>query len=159
MQSQETIFAPAPAKEHAMFQKILVAYNELPESRSALHACVRLAPGPDAEIHLLGVINVGTYLMAGEHVCEALLAAEKYKIDNELASSHAILANAGLKVIDHLQAGEPVNVITDLVEKLGIELVIVGHSRQKPLAMRWWRGSADAVLVEKIRCNILVAAD
>jgi nucleotide-binding universal stress UspA family protein len=142
-----------------MFQKILVAYNEMPESRAALEACIRLAPSPSAEIHLLGVINVGTYLMAGEHVCEAVLAAEKYKIDTELAASHALLANAGLHVIDHLQAGEPVNVISDLVDQLGIELVIVGHSRQKPLAMRWWRGSADAMLVEKIRCNVLVAAD
>lgn len=142
-----------------MFQKILVAYNEMPESRAALQACIRLAPGPSAEIHLLGIINVGTYLMAGEHVCEAVLAAEKYKIDNEMASSHALLADAGLHVIDHLQAGEPVNVIGELVEKLGIELVIVGHSRQKPLALRWWRGSADAALVEKIRCNVLVAAD
>ncbi len=142
-----------------MFQKILVAYNEMPESRSALQACIQLAPGPSAEIHLLGVINVGTYLMAGEHVCEAVLAAEKYKIDNELASSHALLTDAGLHVTDHLQAGEPVNVISELVEKLGIELVIVGHSRKKPLAMRWWRGSADATLVEKIRCNVLVAAD
>ena len=142
-----------------MFQKILVAYNELPESRAALKACIQLAPGSSAEIHLLGVINVGTYLMAGEHVCEALLAAEKYKIDQELASSHAMLTDAGLKVTDHLQAGEPVAVISDLVDKLGIELVIVGHSRKKTLAERWWRGSADATLVEKMRCNILVAAD
>jgi nucleotide-binding universal stress UspA family protein len=145
-------------KERAMFQKILVAYNELPESRSALKACIRLDPGPSAEIHLLGIINVGTYLMAGEHVCEAVLAAEKHKIDAELAASHAMLADAGLHVIDHLQAGEPVNVIGDLVERLGIELVVVGHSRQKPLALRWWRGTADGVLVEKIRCNVLVAA-
>ena len=142
-----------------MFQKILVAYNEMPESRSALQACIQLAPGPTAEIHLLGVINVGTYLMAGEHVCEAVLAAEKYKIDHELASMHAQLTDAGLQVIDHLQAGEPGTVIGELVDKLGIELVIVGHSRLKPLALRWWRGSADATLVEKIRCNVLVAAD
>lgn len=142
-----------------MYQKILVAYNDSPESRAALHACLRLAPGPSAEIHLVGVINMGTYLMAGEHVCEAVLAAEKYKIDNELEKSHALLADAGLNVIDHLQAGEPVDVIREMVEKLGIELVIVGHSRNKPLAMRWWRGSADAMLVEKIRCSVLVAAD
>jgi hypothetical protein len=25
--------------------------------------------------------------------------------------------------------------------------------------MRWWRGSMDAVLVEKVRCSVLVAAD
>ncbi|HEX7642425.1 MAG TPA: universal stress protein [Burkholderiaceae bacterium] len=142
-----------------MFQKILVAYNESRESRAALQACIRLAPGPEAEVHLVGIMNVGTYLMAGEHVCEAMLAAEKGKIDSEINANHAILAAAGLHVIDHVCAGEPVAVIADLVEKLGIELVIVGHSRSKPLAQRWWRGSKDTLLVEKIRCNVLLAAD
>ncbi|HEX8956241.1 MAG TPA: universal stress protein, partial [Burkholderiaceae bacterium] len=66
---------------------------------------------------------------------------------------------AGLNVVDHVCAGEPVAVITDLVTKLGIELVIVGHARSKPLALRWWRGANDSILVEKIRCNVLLAAD
>jgi nucleotide-binding universal stress UspA family protein len=141
-----------------VYRKILVAYNDSPESRAALQACLHLGPGPSADIHLVGVINIGTYLMAGEHVCETVLAAEKYKIDQDMAACHAVLAEAGLQVIDHLQAGEPVDVIGDLVDKLGIELVIVGHARNKPLALRWWRGSADANLVEKIHCNVLVAA-
>jgi nucleotide-binding universal stress UspA family protein len=142
-----------------MFQKILVAYNESPESRAALQACLRLAPGPETEVHLVGIMNVGTYLMAGEHVCEAVLAAEKHKIDSQMAGTHAVLADAGLNVIDHVCAGEPVAVIMDLVDKLGIELVIVGHARNKPLSLRWWRGSTDSLLMEKIRCNVLVAAD
>ena len=142
-----------------MFHKILVAYNESQESRAALQACIRLAPGPDAQVHLVGIMNIGTYLMAGEHVCEAMLAAEKGKIDSEINAHHAILEHAGLNVTDHVCAGEPVAVITDLVDKLGIELVIVGHARSKPLALRWWRGSNDSLLVEKIRCNVLLAAD
>ncbi len=142
-----------------MFQKILVAYNESRESRAALQACIRLAPGPQIEVHLVGIMNIGTYLMAGEHVCEAMLAAEKGKIDSEVNTNHAILAAAGLNVIDHVCAGEPVAVIADLVDKLDIELVIVGHARSKPLAMRWWRGSEDKMLAEKIRCHILIAAD
>jgi nucleotide-binding universal stress UspA family protein len=142
-----------------MFHKILVAYNESQESRAALQACIRLAPGMEAEVHLVGIMNIGTYLMAGEHVCEAMLAAEKGKIDSEVNANHAILAAAGMKVIDHVCAGEPVAVITDLVDKLGIELVIVGHARSKPLAQRWWRGSNDSLLMEKIRCNVLLAAD
>jgi len=142
-----------------MFQKILVAYNESRESRAALQACIRLGAGAQAEVHLVGIMNVGTYLMAGEHVCEAMLAAEKGKIDSEVNANHAILAAAGLSVTDHVCAGEPVAVIADLVEKLGIELVIVGHARTKPLAMRWWRGSADSLLAEKIGCHVLLAAD
>jgi len=148
-----------------MYQKILVAYNGTTESRSALRECIRLAPGSSAEIHLLIVVNVPSYLLVGEYAAAAVLTAEeeliaeKQKMEVELSKSHALLTDAGLNVVNHLEVGEPAIVIGELVDKLGIELVIVGHSRHKPLALRWWRGSMDALLVEKIRCSLLVAAD
>jgi nucleotide-binding universal stress UspA family protein len=148
-----------------MYRKILVAYNGASESRFALNECIRLAPERSAEIHLLVVISPPPYLLVGEFAAAAVLsveeglAAEKQKMEDELGAAHQLLARAGLNVINHLEVGEPVNVISDLVDKLGIELVIVGHSRHKPLAMRWWRGSMDALLVEKVRCSLLVAAD
>jgi nucleotide-binding universal stress UspA family protein len=148
-----------------MYRKILVAYNGASESRFALNECIRLAPGPAAEIHLLVVISPPPYLLVGEFAAAAVLSveeglvAEKQKMEDELNTAHRLLADAGLNVVNHLEVGEPINVISDLVEQLGIELVIVGHSRHKPLAMRWWRGSVDALLVEKIRCSLLVAAD
>jgi nucleotide-binding universal stress UspA family protein len=148
-----------------MYRKILVAYNGTVESRSALEECIRLAPGSPAEIHLLVVVNPPPSLLVGEYAAAAIinveeeLIAEKNKMERELAHGKSLLTSAGLNVVTHLEVGEPVNVIKELVDTLGIELVIVGHSRHKPWAMRWWRGSIDAVLVEKIRCSLLVAAD
>ena len=142
-----------------MYRKILVAYNGTPESRCALHACIRLAPGPEVEVHLLGVINLATYLMAGEFVAESAITAEKALLEQELAKGHKMLSDAGLKVTTHFESGEPINVIGDLVSQLGIELVIIAHSRKKPMALRWWRGSTDSLLVEKVPCSILVAGD
>ena len=142
-----------------MYQKILVAYNGTPESRSALHECIRIAPGASAEIHLLAVVHISAYMMGEEYVPEAEIGTEEQKMAQELAQGHAIMAAAGLNVIDHLETGEPVHVIGKLADELGIELVIVGHSRQKTWAMRWWRGSVDTLLVEKVKCSILVAAD
>lgn len=148
-----------------MYRKILVAYNGEAESRAALLECIRLGPGSSAQIHLLVVVNPPPYLLVGEYAAAAVmnveeeLVAEKQRMEHELSTGHALLTDAGLQVISHLEVGEPVNVITELVEKLNIELVIVGHSRHKPLALRWWRGSMDALLVEKIRCSLLVAAD
>jgi nucleotide-binding universal stress UspA family protein len=142
-----------------MYRKILVAYNGSPESQSALHACIHLNPGESAQVHLLVVMPPPTYLVMGEYVSEAVLNADRDELEQELGRGHALLERAGLKVTDHFEIGEPVDVIKALVDKLGIELVIVGHSRHKPLALRWWRGSVDALLVEKVRCNVLVAAD
>jgi nucleotide-binding universal stress UspA family protein len=147
-----------------MYKKILVAYNGTPESRFALQECIRLAPGPSAEIHLLVVVSPPPYLLVGEFAAAAVLSveeglmAEKQKMELEIAHGQSLLAAAGLNVISHLEVGEPVNVIEELARTLGIELVILGHSAHKPWAMRWWRGSIDSLLVEKVRCSILVAA-
>lgn len=148
-----------------MYRKILVAYNGTPESRSALQECVRLAPSPSAEIHLLVVVNppqavvLGEYAMVSMVGIEEEIQAEKEKMQQQLAESHAFLQNAGLAVQTHLEVGEPVPTIAKLVDSLGIELVIVGHSRLQSLAMRWWRGSTDTLLVEKVRCALLIASD
>jgi nucleotide-binding universal stress UspA family protein len=148
-----------------MYKKILVAYNGTPESRLALQECIRLAPGPSSQIHLLAVVIPPPYLLVGEYAAAAVLSmeegldTEKEKMRQELAEGRALFQKAGLSVATHIEIGEPANVIQELVESLGIDLVIVGHSRHKPLALRWWRGSMDALLIEKIRCSILVAAD
>ena len=146
-----------------MYRTILVAYNGTSESRSALYECVRLAPGPSAEIHLLVVVIPPSPALAGEVPFvidrEEDLIAAKRQMENELLVGHRILSDAGLQVVNHLEVGDPIDVIGKLANELGIELVIVGHSRHQSWAMRWWRGATDALLVEKVRCSILVAAD
>jgi len=146
-----------------MYRKILVAYNGSPESRHALQECIRLAPGASAEIHLLVVVTPTPIVLAGEFVAAVPTIdeeiAEKEAMGQVLEAGRRLLADAGLTVAAHLEVGEPVNVIANLVNRYGIELVIVGHSRQKSFALRWWRGSIDAVLVDKIRCSVLVAAE
>lgn len=146
-----------------MYRKILVAYNGSPESRIALKECIRLAPGPDAQVHLLGVVMPMPLVLAGEFAAAlptaADEAAERKAMEEVLESGREMLADAGIRVISHLDVGEPADIITDMVNRYGIELVIVGHSRQKPFALRWWRGSMDALLVERVRCSVLVAAD
>ena len=145
-----------------MYRKILVAYNGTPESRIALQERIRLEPGPSAEVHLLAVMTPLPLVIAAEFAAAVPTIeeeeAERGTMEQILAAGRAQLAAAGLTVIPHLRTGEPGNVISELTEKLGIELVIVGHSRHKSFAMRWWRGSMDAVLVEKVRCSVLIAA-
>lgn len=147
-----------------MYRKILVAYNGTPESRLALQECIRLAPAPSTEIHLLAVLVPQPVLLIGEFAAAALPSedeerAERQAMEQVLESGRSLLSSAGLSVTTRLEIGEPVDVIANMVNKLGIDLVIVGHSRHKPFAMRWWRGSMDALLVEKVRCSVLVAAD
>jgi nucleotide-binding universal stress UspA family protein len=151
-------------RETFMYQKILVAYNGSPESRLALEECLRLAPSPSAQIHLLVVVSPPPYLLVGEFAAAAVLSveeglvAEREKMEKELEAGASFLAAGGLNVTRHLEVGEPVTVIEELAHQLQVELVVLGHSRQKPMALRWWRGSTDTLLVEKLRCSLLVAS-
>ncbi|WP_019142614.1 universal stress protein [Noviherbaspirillum massiliense] len=147
-----------------MYRKILVAYNGTPESRLALQECIRLEPGPATEIHLLAVITPQPVLLIGEFAAAAIPSeeeerAERQAMEDVLESGRSYLADAGLRVQTRLETGEPADIIANMVNRLGIDLVIVGHSRHKPFALRWWRGSMDALLVEKVRCSVLVAGD
>ena len=147
-----------------MYQTILVAYNGTPESRVALQECRRMALPKAATIHLLAVVSPPPYLLVGEFAAAAVLSVEegltveKEKMEKELEAGAAMLAASGLNVVSHLEVGEPVSVIEELAHDLQVDLVIVGHSRQKPAALRWWRGSTDTLLVEKLRCSLLVAS-
>jgi len=143
-----------------MYRKILVAYNGAPESRLALDEAVRIAPNASVEVHLAAVVHYpSAYLLAGEYVPEVALADEREHMEADLKAAHGLLAAKGINVIDHLVVGEPVDVLTKLVAELGIDLLILGHPRSKSYALRWWRGSVDAILIERVRCSILVAAD
>ena len=143
-----------------MYRKILVAYNGAPESRLALDEAVRIAPDASVEVHLAAVVHYpSAYVLAGEYVPEVALADEREHMEADLRTAHGLLAAKGINVIDHLVVGEPVDVLTKLVAELGIDLLILGHPRSKSFALRWWRGSVDAILIERVRCSILVAAD
>jgi nucleotide-binding universal stress UspA family protein len=143
-----------------MYRKILVAYDGSPESRLALSECIRLTPGPTTEVHLAGVVHdPSLYVLVGEYVPEIALDDDQARVDADLKEAAAQLEGCGLAVTRHVLVGEPVIVIARLVEALGIDLLILGHPRSKKFAMRWWRGSTDALLLERVRCSILVAAD
>ena len=143
----------------AVYRKILVAYNGAPESRAALEEAARLAAGESVEVHVAAVMNTAAYLVAGEYVPEMTLAAGRDELEGDVKEAEASLKARGLQVRSHLVIGEPVDVISRLVETLGVDLLILGHSRAKSFAMRWWRGSVDTMLIERVRCSILIAAD
>jgi nucleotide-binding universal stress UspA family protein len=143
-----------------MYQKILVAFDGSPESRLAVDECSHLMQVSGRQIHLVCVLHdPSPYLLAGEFVPEPALAIDRSRMEADLNGAAAMLTERGFAVTTHLQDGEPVDVISRLVETLRIDLVIVGHRRTKKFALRWWRGSVDSLLIERVRCSILIAGE
>ena len=143
-----------------MYRKILVAFDGSPESRLAVDECAHLITVSGREIHLACVVHdPSPYLLAGEFVPEPALAVDRSRMEADLKEAAARLIERGFSVTTHLEDGEPVEVISKLGQNLGIDLLIVGHRRSKKFAFRWWRGSVDSMLVERVRCSILIAGD
>ena len=143
-----------------MYRKIVVAFDGSPESRLAVDECSHLTPLADRQIHLVCVLHdPSPYLLAGEFVPEPALAIDRSRMQADLDEAAARLTGRGFSVTTHLQDGEPVDVITRMVDALDVDLVIVGHRRSKKFALRWWRGSVDSMLIERVHCSILVAGD
>jgi nucleotide-binding universal stress UspA family protein len=143
-----------------MYRRILVAFDGSPESRLAVDECAYLINVSGREIHLACVVHdPSPYLLAGEFVPEPALAIDRSRMDADLKEAAARLTERGFAVTTHLQDGEPVDVISRLVATLGVDLLIVGHRRTKTFALRWWRGSVDSMLMERVHCSILIAGD
>ena len=143
-----------------MYRRILVAYDGSPESKMAVDECVHLTLQPERHIHLACVLHdPSPYLLAGEFVPAPTLEIDRTRSETDLKEAAARLTERGFSVTTHLLDGEPVDVITRLIETLGIDLLILGHKRSKKFALRWWRGSVDTLLIERVRCSILLAGE
>ena len=143
-----------------MYQRILVAFDGSPESRLAVDECSHLTQISGREIHLVCVLHdPSPYLLAGEFVPEPALAVDRTRMDADLKEAADKLTERGFSVTTHLEDGEPVDVIVQMVNSLKIDLLILGHRRSKKFALRWWRGSIDSLLIERVRCSILIAGE
>ncbi|RJF92040.1 universal stress protein [Noviherbaspirillum saxi] len=148
-----------------MYRSILVAYNGTPESRSALHECIRLTPPSSTQVHLLAVIHPHDPLVDGEYGARAaystqeMMQEEQAKMERELAEGCRMLQEAGLNTDIFLETGEPADIISNMAAKLGADLVIVGHPRHRSWVQRWWRGSTDALLLGKVHCTLMIAPE
>jgi len=149
-----------------MYKRILVAYNGTLESRNALHECIHLTRNIQSEVHLLMIVKppISTVNMVADFAYpitdyEDPSFDEKQKESQlKLDDGYQQLETAGITATKHLEIGEPVDVIERLAKDLEINLVIVGHSKKKSTAFRWWAGTTDAKLTEKIQCSLLIAS-
>ena len=131
-----------------MYQRILVAYDGSDASRLAIDECAHLTPVTGREVHVACVIHdPSAFVLPGEFVPEPLLDSERDDVGRDLEMAAGALRERGFSVSTHLLDGEPVDVL------------VIGHRRNKKFATRWWRGRIDALLIERVRCAILIAGE
>jgi nucleotide-binding universal stress UspA family protein len=139
------------------FKKILLCYDSSREGRRALIQGAELAQGVGAEAHLLAIAPAFAGSMVDAPSEVAIRGFEK-NVKEVLHEGVELLRARGLAATGHLVFGDPIDQIPAVARHLGVDLIVVGHRPCGRIA-RWWSGSGNAQLLDRVACSILVSID
>lgn len=142
-----------------MYKRILLAYDGSESGQKALLDTREIAELAKAEICLVAVMLPPTVAAAGEAFVfddrQDQVELERYRkiLDEGLSR----LREAGHQAKGEVVTGDPTDQIARQAEKIGADLIVVGHRHLSSWAARWWRGSVSKALIERAPCSVLVA--
>jgi nucleotide-binding universal stress UspA family protein len=143
----------------AMYKRLVLAYDGSESGQKALLDCRDIAQWTHAALYLVAVMPAMVPAFAVEGIFpdpEAQHELER-KYANTLAEGLSRLAGAGCAAKGEVLTGEPVFEICAFAQRVGADLIVVGHRHREGWAARWWRGSTSGSLVEHAPCSVLVA--
>lgn len=138
-----------------MYKRLLLASDGTQASLVALREGALIAQSLGAAAHLL-IIDPETPTTRAAEGYFALQPAPRGGELLELGLSR--LRRLGVEATGELLRGNSVDLITDCVRRLGIDLVVLGHRRQSFLN-RWWSGPSGSYIIDNVSCSVLLAQD
>ena len=141
-----------------MYKRILLAYDGSAPGQKALLDCGEIGQWTKASLHLIAVMpNTVTPIVADGWAYGAETEpAERAQFQAVLDTGIGRLRDAGLSVGGEVVVGSSVDEIVKCAERIGADLIVVGHRHLDSLAARWWRGSVSKSLIEHAPCSVLV---
>lgn len=139
-----------------MYRKLLLCYDGSTEGRNALKEGAEVAICMQAEAHLLAIIRSTLAVGVPEGVNEMAFRNEDSNAESILHEGVDWLRIRGLNAHGEIVFGNAIEQITQAVERVQPDLIVVGHRRRSRLA-RWWSEGEDATLLERVSCSVLVA--
>jgi nucleotide-binding universal stress UspA family protein len=139
-----------------VFRRVLLCYDGTREGRKALRQGGDVVLCMKSEAFLLAIV---TNLVAGtipEGVTPGLCEQEDERANALLQEGVAWLRERGVVAKGALEYGNAVDRIAQTAERIGADLIVVGHRPRGRLA-RWWTESDEQSLLERVSCSILVA--
>jgi nucleotide-binding universal stress UspA family protein len=141
-----------------MYKKILLAYDGSETGQKALIESREMADWGGAEIVLVAVMPPPAAFIGGEGGVYdvGLEEEERREFRSVLDEGVRRLTESGRKATGELVVGEAVVEIAAYAQRIGADLIVVGHRHLEGWAKRWWRGSTAKALIENSPCNVLV---
>jgi nucleotide-binding universal stress UspA family protein len=141
-----------------MFRKIVVAYNESPESERAFVAAMKLAKSLNAELlTVTAMADLPAYTafaQAADSSIVRLLEQDRMKFYTKLQDkARAQMESSGIGFHSHLVEGRQVEAIVDFLRKQKADLLVIGlHQRDLHIARLW---STVYELAQDAPCSVL----
>ena len=140
-----------------MYQKILVAYDGLKFSRTALRHGSDLASLCKSELHLLGIIaTTGSSGLAEAYGEIDVWGMEREELEQALDMAALESDRQGVNAIIRIRQGDPGREIIAYAHEIHADLVVLGHS-EKGMIERWFDGSVGGDLLRHLPGNLLIA--
>jgi nucleotide-binding universal stress UspA family protein len=141
-----------------MYKRILLAYDGSEAGQKALLDAREIAELNRATVHLIAVMPPATALAGTEgYIYDARREEEDLKaFKSVLEEGLSRLTEAGYQAVGEVVTGEAVDEIVRCAQRIGADLIVVGHKHLGSWAARWWRGSVSKSLVEHAPCNVLI---
>ncbi len=145
-----------------MFKSILVAVDGSEIGHRALEEALDIARAMEASMHVVHVVQTGTYptlilneLEPPDIAQQALLDSLDREANEFLADAEREAAAAGVRITVHKRWGHPGAEITALAQELGADLTVVGsHGRGR--IDRFFLGSVSSYIVDHAASTVMV---
>lgn len=141
-----------------MFTRVLLCYDGSESGRRALKKGAELAASMKATVHVLSITTGGESAARNlvgcvEHTCRLDLEGGARDLLDDTVSR---LRARGITAEGHLAQGDTIDCIAQYARRLGCDLIVVGHYPTHS-GRRWWSGSSQRSLAERVNCCVLIA--
>jgi nucleotide-binding universal stress UspA family protein len=141
-----------------MYRRVLLCYDGTREGRRALRQGADVVICMKGEAYLLAIVRNLVASAIPEGITPALVEHEDQRAAGLLREGIDWLQERGVKAEGSIEAGNAVECISATAERIGADLIVLGHKPRGQLA-RWWSESDEESLLERVRCSILVATE
>jgi len=144
-----------------MYKHIILAYDGSATGQKALVELRELAHWGQPQLSLAAVapspMDVGSMEMG--YYASSDTSSLESSLKSQLDDGVQALRDMGYQVQGHLLKGEVIRELSELANRSGADLIVVGHKHEKNLLRRWWSGSTAKALVDEAPCNVLIVVE
>jgi nucleotide-binding universal stress UspA family protein len=139
-----------------VYARVLLCYDGTREGRKALRQGADVVLCMKAEAYLLAICQNLVATAIPEGVTASLAEQEDERANALLQEGVAWLRERGVTAKGALEYGNAVDRISETAQRIGADLIVLGHKPRGKLA-RWWSESDEESLLGRVACSILVA--